>query len=116
MSPKNPLAESALIRLITGHNNLFEHMSRCRLKDTPNCPCLTGRQNAEHILLHCPTMFTQREVMLDKIELSYIRNNVPTCNRSLDITTLLAPHHSKSVNTVITRAVSEFILSCPYKI
>ena len=109
-------AESALIRLITGHNNLFEHMSRCRLKDTPNCPCLTGRQNAEHILLHCPTMFTQREVMLDKIELSYIRNNVPTCNRSLDITTLLAPHHSKSVNTVITRAVSEFILSCPYKI
>ena len=109
-------AQSAIIRLATGHNNLAEHMHKCRLNDTPNCPCETGRQTADHIMMHCPTMFKQRERMLDKIELCYIRNNTPHRDRIQSLANCLAPNHSKQTNQDILWAVSEFILSCPYKI
>ena len=109
-------AQSARVRLITGHNNLADHMFKCRLKDSPNCQCTTGRQTAEHILLHCPTMFTQRQKMLDAIELSYVKNKTPYPDRIQSLANLLAPNHSKITNKDITTAVSEFLMNCSYKI
>ena len=61
-------------------------------------------------------MFTQRQKMLDAIELSYVKNKTPYPDRIQSLANLLAPNHSKITNKDITTAVSEFLMNCSYKI
>ena len=46
--------QTTILRLRTGHNRLLHHQHRIGLSHTPECPCGTGLQNAEHILQWCP--------------------------------------------------------------
>lgn len=49
-----------LFRLRTGHCRLLSHLYRLKIAHTDECPCGTGLQTPEHILLHCPTHATLR--------------------------------------------------------
>ena len=54
--------QTILFRLCTGHNRLKKHMhTKFKIGDSPNCPCGTSLQSAEHILQYCPTYTTLRQ-------------------------------------------------------
>ena len=53
--------QTTLFRLRTGHCRLFSHLNRLKISHTDQCPCNTGPQTPEHVLLHCPTHETLRQ-------------------------------------------------------
>ena len=51
-----------IFRLRTGHNRLNYHMhTKLKLSPSPQCPCGTEQQTAEHILQRCPRLETERK-------------------------------------------------------
>ena len=46
--------QTILFRLRTGHCRLLSHLNRLKIAYTDQCPCGTGSQTPEHVLLHCP--------------------------------------------------------------
>lgn len=46
--------QTILFRLRTGHCRLLSHLNRLKITHTDQCPCGTGPQTPEHVLLHCP--------------------------------------------------------------
>ncbi len=64
------------MRIITGNNRLNEHMFRIGLAETHFCECWET-QTVAHILMDCQLHSANRETMLDVIELSFIRYNLP---------------------------------------
>ena len=109
-------AESQLIRLLSGHNCLKEHMHRINLADTPNCNCGLDIQNTEHILLHCTKFSKQRLDLHLEIERIYHNQNVPTHQRISSLQNILSPNHTKPVNTAIIKATGRFLDSIKLKI
>ena len=53
--------QTTIFRLRTGHCRLLSHMHRLGISHTPECPCNTGIQSAEHILQDCPTFSDLRK-------------------------------------------------------
>ena len=47
--------QTILFRLRTGHCRLLAHLHRLKIAYTDECPCGTGPQTPEHVLLSCPT-------------------------------------------------------------
>ncbi len=87
-------AESKLIWVLSGHSRLNNHMHRLGLADDPCCECGPARQTVSHVLMECPLLSTQRQYMINAIEIMYVRDNVPAWERQLHLNTLLSPHHS----------------------
>ena len=79
-------AESRLLRLISGHNCLKEHMHRIKFATTPNCSCGLDVQSAEHVLISCPNHEKERLHLHLKIEHAYHIHNVPFHNSNLSET------------------------------
>ena len=52
--------QTVLFRLRTGHCRLLSHLHRLKMAYTDQCPCGTGPQTPEHVLLHCPAHETLR--------------------------------------------------------
>ena len=46
--------QTILFRLRTGHCRLLSHLHRLKISHTDQCPCGTGTQTHEHVLIHCP--------------------------------------------------------------
>ena len=109
-------AESRLLRLISGHNCLKEHMYRIKFAATPNCSCGLDVQSAEHVLINCPNHEKERLQLHLKIEHAYHIHNVPFHNRISSLKNLLAPEHNKAVNTTILKATGTFLDSLDLKI
>ncbi len=86
-------AESKLIRVLSGHSRLNNHM--LALAYDPCCEYGPARQTVSHILMDCPLLSTQRQHMINAIEIMYARDNLPAWDRQLQLYTLLAPHHSQ---------------------
>jgi len=103
-------AEISRAGCITGHNKLMDHMHKLKLKPSAVCQCGQDRQTADHILMNCVTHLAARRALHDKIELIYVRNNVPTHHRIWSISNLLTPQHDSSTNNEITAATAEFLL------
>ena len=109
-------ASSAKIRLLSGHNCLAEHLHRIKFKASPNCPCGSDRQDANHIILHCPSLSDQRNTLVNDIDYVYCKHNIPPYKRTMSLTDILAPQHDMKTNLEIDLAFSKFINSCPFKI
>ena len=52
--------QTTIFRLRTGHCRLNAHMHKINLSTSPACPCGTGIQNPQHILMECPTHLQAR--------------------------------------------------------
>ena len=115
-SVMSPTAESCLIRLLSGHNRLKEHMHRIKYAQTPNCSCGLGIQNTEHVLISCPNLAKQRLELHLEIEQAYHTYNVPPYKRISSMQNILAPDHTKEVNTAILKATGRFLDSINLKI
>jgi hypothetical protein len=115
-SVTSPTAESRLIRLLSGHNCLKEHMYRIKFAQTPNCPCGLSIQNTEHVLISCPNLAKQRLKLHLEIEHAYHTHNVPTHKRISSLQNILAPDHTKAVNTTIIKATGRFLDAINLKI
>ncbi len=74
-------AESKLIRVSSGHSRLNNHMHRLGLADDPFCDCGPARQTVSHVLMDCLLISTQRQHMINAIEIMYVRDNVPAWER-----------------------------------
>ena len=48
-------AQVTIIRLITGHCQLFSHLHRLKISHSDECPFGTSPQTPNHILQSCPT-------------------------------------------------------------
>ncbi len=92
--------ESKLIRVLSGHSRLNNHMHWLGLADDPCCECGPARQTVSHVLMHCSLLSTQRQHMINAIEIMYVMGNVPEWERQLHLNTLLAPHHSQASTTI----------------
>ena len=51
-------------------------MYKLGLVESPMCECGTDVESIAHLLLHCPSYKTQRENMIDSIELTYIKHSI----------------------------------------
>ena len=109
-------AESKLIRLLSGHNCLKEHLHRINVADTPNCNCGLDRQSTEHVLLHCPNLSKQRLDLHLEIEKIYHEKEVPTHQRISSLQNILGPNHNRIVNTAIIKATGRFLDNITLKI
>ncbi len=109
-------AESQLIRLLSGHNCLKDHMYKIKLAQTPNCPCGLDIQNSEHIMLNC-TKFTKQRLKLHlEIEHIYHQHSVPSHQRISSLQNILGPNHTRPVNAAIYKATGRFLDSIKLKI
>ena len=109
-------AESRLVRILTGHNSLKEHLYRIKYAETPNCPCGHDRQTGEHLLLNCPTHNDIRLQMHLDIEHAYHKNTIPFQNRISSLANTLAPRHNDKTNRAIKKATGTFLTSLKLKI
>ncbi len=65
-------AESKLIRFfLSGHSRLNNHMHRLGLADDPCCG-EPACQTVSHVLMDCPLLSTQRQHMVNAIEIMYV--------------------------------------------
>ncbi len=96
-------AESKLIRVLSGHSRLNNHMHRLALADDPCCECGPARQTVSHIRMDCPLLSTQRQHMINVIEIMYVRENISAWERQLHLNTLLSPHHSQASTRTAVR-------------
>jgi hypothetical protein len=104
-------AEACIAGCITGHNRLNNHLFKLKLKPSPDCSCKKGRQTAEHVLLSCPLYNEARARMHDRIELAYVKHDVPTHKRICSLSNLLTPKHDTTTNCAIAKALEEFLLA-----
>ena len=105
--------DTKLIRLRTGFSLLNEHMNNIfpLIYPTPDCECDTGRASVQHFIAECPSYKLARAHLLHKIELVFIKNNVPINNRFINIQVLLGqPAHLTEPTIVQLQAlVANFV-------
>ena len=79
---------------------------------TPACACKEGTGNTEHFMEECKLYSLQREAMLNAIEESFNKHNVPVDKQSLRTYTLLGLDHTlpTTVQKDIAMALSTFLL------
>jgi len=56
-----------LTTIITGHGNMTSYLQRVIIIEAPDCPCGTGNQTAEHILLECRILPEERERLIPAV-------------------------------------------------
>ena len=95
--------DTKLIRLRTGFSLLNEHMNKIfpLFYPTPDCECDTGRASVQHFIAECPLYKIAREDLLDNIELVFIKNNVPTNNRFINMQVLLGQPAHLTQRTIV---------------
>ena len=110
--------EIKLNRIKFNNTRLKQHLYNKALCDSPECDCEQDRETPEHILLHCNLYNLEREHLLDCIEHSFVKNNVPFHLRHIDFNTLVSGDSmlDKNTNTEITMAVTSFLSRIPAKI
>jgi hypothetical protein len=52
-----------LAAMLTGHGRTRAYLHRFKLRDDATCICGQGEQTTDHLLNHCTTIHTQREVI-----------------------------------------------------
>jgi len=52
-----------LTAMLTGHGRTRAYLNRFKLRDDATCICGQGDQTTDHLLNHCTTIHTQREVL-----------------------------------------------------
>ena len=87
----------------------FRHNFNC---SSPSCLCLTGKENNEHFLLHCPRFATQRGDLLDLV--SGLSNIDIMRLSSKELSNLLLyghPNFTLVTNRAIVESTIKFIKS-----
>ena len=69
--------ESRVIRVISGHSRGKDHMHKINLAENPCCSCSEARQTVRHIIMDCPTLSVQRQIMIDNIDEAYSEHQIP---------------------------------------
>ena len=105
--------ETTVYRLILGHNKLEENMHKIypQAQPSPACVCNEGTGDTEHFMAECKLFSAQRETMLNAIEESFHKHEVPADKQSLSTFTLLGLDHTlpKLVQKDIAKALTTFI-------
>ena len=108
------------IRVISGHSRLKDHMHKIKLAENPCCSCSEARQTARHIIMDCPTLSVQRQLMIDNIDEAYSEHQVPSADRHdrvINFNTLLTSFQCDSkIKLSILKAVIKFLDSVTYEI
>ncbi len=88
-SMHNRTAERKINRLRLGHTNLKADLTQKTIIDNPMCKCELAHETPLHLLLHCKLYDTQRESLINSIELMYVQKQVPYYLRTIDFDTLV---------------------------
>jgi hypothetical protein len=107
----NRKAETMLNRIKLGHHKLKDRLHRIMPRAYPSaeCECGKDRQTAEHVILHCILHAQHRDTLLNAVELSYIKHNIPLLKRKIGLKSLLSPPLNKDINSEINAAVANFL-------
>ena len=109
--------ESRIIRVISGHSRLKDHMHKIKLAENPCCSCSEARQTVRHIIMDCPTLSVQRQIMIDNIDEAYSEHQIPSVERVINFNTLLTSFQCDSkIKLSILKAVIKFLDSVTYEI
>ena len=109
--------EAKLIRVQTGHSRLRDHFNKLFPDESPNCQCGNNRQTVNHIMLDCHLLQKEREDLMDKVELCYVKHQTPIWEREVNASALLHPRHtSQQTRIEVTRAVLTFLNSISKKV
>ena len=99
-----------VLRLISDHSRLKNHMYKLNLSDSPCCQCGRERQTPHHVLMECPDYLDSRQSMFDTIDQAYAILQLPASEPSIDFRTLLVPtHNNKEIRNIIILAVAKFL-------
>ena len=58
-------------KLISGHSHLKDHMHKIKLAENRCCSCSEARQTVKRIIMDCPTLSVQRQIMKENIDEAY---------------------------------------------
>ena len=106
-----------VIRVISGHSRLKDHMHKINLAENPCCSCSEARQTVRHIIMDCPTLSVQRQIMIDNIDEAYSEHQIPLVDRVINFSTLLTSFQCDSkIKFSILKAVIKFLDSVTYEI
>lgn len=102
--------ESKLLRIISGHSCLKDHMHKLNLSESPCCECSDERQTVQHIVMDCPLYNEERKNLQDCIESIYVEHNTPMWERVINLNSLLMPTHNNiETRNKINNALINFI-------
>ena len=104
-STHNRKVESRLLRIVTTHTALNEHMHRIGLSESPMCNCGTDRQTVEHVIMKCPLLHDERRELIFGMDYIYAKHNTPIWERNVDFQTLLLPDHTNKVTRIAIRNI-----------
>ena len=73
--------------LRSGFSRLNDHLYRHgQLAESPQCECNQDVEDTKHFLLDCTRYEEERDVMIEAIERTYIRQNIPQYDRTIEAT------------------------------
>jgi ribonuclease HI/retron-type reverse transcriptase len=103
--------EIKLNRIKTGHTKLRDHMYKIGACDSPLCDCELANETVDHKIFHCALLNNSRDVMIDSIELGYVKTNTHPWDRTFDIANLTGDNTNLTpeMNTIIRQAFSKFL-------
>ncbi len=109
----NRTAERKINRLRLGHTNLKADLTHRTIIDNPMCKCELAHETPLHVLLHCKLYDTQRESLINSVELMQVQKQVPFYLRTIDFDTLVGfnKQHSLEVRYHLAGAISTFLCS-----
>ena len=64
-------------------------------------------------MIECPLYTSERQELLDKVEVIYLRNEVPVPDRTINLYSLLGgnEHHPRRVKEELLTAVGDYIVA-----
>jgi len=53
--------------MATGHGNIRSYLPRCKIIETPTCPCGTKDQTTDHLLFECKLLNKDRDSLISTV-------------------------------------------------
>ncbi len=93
--------------------NLKADLAHKKCIENPMCKCDLAHETPLHVLFHSKLYDTQRESLINSIELMYMQKHVPYHLRTIDFDTLVGfnNQHSLEVRYHIAKSISTFLCS-----
>ena len=106
--------EVTVNRLILDHNKLKGNLHKIMPIAYPSPLCACGKEETvHHLLLDCPLYETERMLMINRIEIGFIKHKIHHAFRRINTRTLLGlnPDLKPEMQNTISSAIDDFLTS-----
>ena len=106
--------EVTVNRLILDHNKLKGNLHKIMPIAYPSPLCACGKEETvHHLLLECPLYETERMLMINQIEIGFIKHKTRHASRRINTETLLGlnPDLKSEMQNIISSSIDDFLTS-----